>query len=81
MWDLSTHRCLLTLRGHSDTPMGLVQLYDGRVVSSSKDQTLRMWSLRGEGCCTHVLRGHAGNIFGLTQLGTGPRPTDPPASV
>ena len=48
---------LRTLTGHSDWVNTVVATDDGRVVSGSKDTTLRIWSLQS-GKCERILQGH-----------------------
>jgi WD40 repeat protein len=46
VWDPQTGQELATLRGHTQTVDGAVQLRDGRVLSWAWDCTLRLWNTR-----------------------------------
>ena len=50
VWDMATMKRTLTLRGHTETVKGLSELPDGRVVSWSLDETIRVWDLNTETC-------------------------------
>ena len=43
VWNVNTGVCERTLEGHSNDVQCLIQLADGRVVSGSRDQTLKVW--------------------------------------
>ena len=46
MWDVATGKCVATLEGHSDTVRSVAVFSGGRrVVSASKDNTLKVWDV------------------------------------
>ncbi|MCP5352246.1 MAG: hypothetical protein H6926_03530 [Chromatiales bacterium] len=53
---------LSTLEGHSDWVRAVAALPDGRLVSASDDQTLRIWAPGDDGRwqSVHTLEGHSG---------------------
>lgn len=55
--------CLCVLEGHSDEVVGALQMQDGRVLSWSKDRTLRLWD-GSSGTPGPVLSGHTDWICG-----------------
>ena len=57
----STWECLHSLRGHAFGVHAVSWTHCGRVVSGSRDYTIRVWNV-GEGVCTAVLRGHTRSI-------------------
>lgn len=44
VWDLASEAVLQALQGHTDQVFALAQLEDGRIVSGSQDETIRVWS-------------------------------------
>ena len=50
VWDMTTMKRTITLRGHLDVVKGFSELPDGRVVSWSLDGTMRVWDLNTETC-------------------------------
>jgi hypothetical protein len=66
--------CEKTLEGHSDHLEGhlhcLIQLADGRVVSGSRDQTLKVWNVN-TGYCERTLYGHSECVRCVVQLADG----------
>jgi predicted 2-oxoglutarate/Fe(II)-dependent dioxygenase YbiX len=50
------------LRGHSQSVLGLASADDGRLVSVSRDRTLRVWDLTLR-CCDALLHPHEGAIL------------------
>ncbi len=74
IWDVATGTCGAVLDGHSDGVCGLTALADGRLVSASRDTTLRVWARdgqRGTWACAGTLRGHTGEIYAVADLGDG----------
>ena len=60
----------LCLEGHADKVMTVLKLADGRVVSGSKDSTLRVWNaVTGE--CERTLEGHTGEVTSVVELADG----------
>ena len=46
VWDANTHRCVSTIRGHTDGVWALDYLEDGRkMISASVDGTARLWDV------------------------------------
>ena len=58
------------LEGHTSTVCGVAALADGRVVSASADNTLRVWNAT-TGACERVLEGHTNVVFGVAALADG----------
>lgn len=62
VWDVSKHRLLHRLQGHSDDIYGVAFSRDGRrVVTASDDTTLRLWSTE-EGKLIAKLEGHHDDV-------------------
>ena len=57
------------LAGHTDSVEGALALTDGRLLSWSKDGTLRLWSAQGE--ALGVLAGHTSSVNGALVLADG----------
>ena len=57
-------------QGHNDRVNCVAVLSDGRIVSGSKDGTLRVWD-SGGGACLHVLEGHSGSVYCVAALPEG----------
>ena len=78
MWNVSAKpapvatlkgECVMTLTGHSDAVVGLVQLSDGRLCSCSEDCLVMLWDLStAEGAHVATLSGHTGIVHCVTQL-------------
>ncbi len=65
--------CQETLTGHKDCVTSLLVLPDGRLVSGSYDNTIKLWDLskpQGERCMA-TLTGHEGRVHTLTLLPDG----------
>lgn len=45
VWDLTTHRQIIALRGHKDWITSMAVTSDGYLISGSKDKTLKIWKL------------------------------------
>jgi WD40 repeat protein len=52
--DLNVYKHVLQLSGHTGTITGLVAMSNGNLISSSSDQTLRLWTLYN-GACLDVI--------------------------
>ena len=52
-------QCLHTLRGHRSSVLCVAALPRDRIVSGSRDKTLRVWDVT-EGLCLQTMRGHTG---------------------
>ncbi len=73
-------RCFVTLEGHTDDVHGVVMTPDSqRVISYSKDKTVRVWEQggrlweRGGGYCLAKLEGHTDDVLGVTVTPDGRR--------
>ncbi|RAP34167.1 hypothetical protein DID80_07575 [Candidatus Marinamargulisbacteria bacterium SCGC AAA071-K20] len=65
------HSCIL--HGHTDWVNSVTQLEDGRLVSASNDNTLKVWDLtqdQGQECVA-TLQGHTSLVRSVTQLEDG----------
>lgn len=65
IWDIEKGEKKMDFIGHTATPRCIKVLKDGRLVSSGRDATLRIWKLdfeKGEGACEKVLEGHEASI-------------------
>jgi WD40 repeat protein len=62
--------CVLTLEGHTAAVSCVALLPDGRLVSGSYDNTVRVWDIES-GACPLVLRGHEKSVFKLIVLPDG----------
>ena len=51
MWDVNTGECMNTLSGHTNWVFTIIQLTDGRVVSGSGDNTLKVREINM--CCCY----------------------------
>ena len=61
-------QCLHTLRGHRSSVLCVAALPRDRIVSGSRDKTLRVWDVsEGGGNCLQTMRGHTGwvNCVGI----------------
>ncbi|KAI0181081.1 WD domain-containing protein [Hypoxylon sp. FL1284] len=61
VWDMSTGKCLYTLRGHTSTVRCLKMSDANTAISGSRDTTLRVWDIR-QGICRNVLVGHQASV-------------------
>ena len=55
--------------GRTDGVAGALELRDGRLLSWSKDSTLRLWTADGQSL--RVFEGHTGGVTGAVELGNG----------
>ncbi|MEI6605742.1 MAG: DUF4062 domain-containing protein, partial [Verrucomicrobiota bacterium] len=62
--------CLAVFEGHSGPVMGALELADGRILSWSYDETLRLWDGKS-GQCLAVLEGHSNEIRDALVLADG----------
>jgi WD40 repeat protein len=60
----------MTLVGHDDAVNCVIQLTDGRLVSGSRETTLRIWDTIS-GNCLMTLQGHTYGVNSVTQLTDG----------
>ena len=63
-------RCERQLQGHTKTVSCVVELRDGRVVSGSADNSLRVWDV-GTGQCERQLQGHTDEVSCVVELRDG----------
>lgn len=61
VWDMTSGRCLYTLRGHTSTVRCLKMSDANTAISGSRDTTLRVWDIR-QGVCKNVLVGHQASV-------------------
>ena len=50
IWDLSTGKCLKTLKGHSCGVRKLTMLKSGHLVSCSEDRKIKFWHIDSSEC-------------------------------
>lgn len=63
IWDASNHRCVKTLRGHTDGVWSLNYMDDGRkLISASVDGTARLWDVNA-GQSTATLAFHETKVY------------------
>lgn len=63
IWDANNHRCISTIRGHTDGVWGLDYLEDGKkLISASVDGTARLWDVNS-GQNTATLAYHENKIY------------------
>jgi WD40 repeat protein len=62
-WDMTTGKCLNTLRGHGNWVICLQTVAD-RLVTGSSDKTLKMWDLEKNECML-TLQGHTHSVICL----------------
>jgi WD40 repeat protein len=70
IWDLSTGKCIATLRGHSGSVISITQLADGKIASCSYDYHIKIWDLSTEQCVA-TLTGHSFSVKSIIQLSDG----------
>ena len=63
-------KCLFSLEGHENTISSLKLLNNSLLVSSSWDQTAKIWNLRTKSC-VFTLKGHKNIIWDVIQLNSG----------
>lgn len=78
VWDMKSGKCLKMLTGHTDAVFCVKVFDEGRrLVSSSRDHTIRVWGVDGGGDndwkCIRVLKGHTGWINSVCVVGGGMR--------
>ncbi|MCX6898313.1 MAG: WD40 repeat domain-containing protein, partial [Verrucomicrobia bacterium] len=69
-WDGQSGACLAVLEGHTDMVKGALALSDGRLLSWSGDNTLRLWDGQS-GACLAVLEGHTHWVYHALALSDG----------
>ncbi len=67
---------LRILTGHTDRVYAVAVTGDGRALSGSDDQTVRVWDL-DSGECSRVLQGHSGLVYAVAVTGDGARSRAP----
>ena len=77
---LRGHVCLVTLTGHTDDVNCVAELSDGRIISGSRDQTLKIWD-SSSGACVATLAGTSALLHASPSCQTAPsfpaRETEP----
>ncbi|MCV2219303.1 hypothetical protein [Thauera sp. Sel9] len=68
--DTLTDAELCALEGHADWVRGALELRDGRLLTWSSDQTLRIWRM-SDGACETVFRAHRAWICGALEAAPG----------
>jgi WD40 repeat protein len=78
IWDISKFgrgrlaKCIDRCVGHHERVLALFELFDGRLMSGSSDQTIRVWENSMENnvsrSCVRILRNNFSYIFSLLQL-------------
>jgi WD40 repeat protein len=68
-WD-GRRACLKVLEGHTEAINGAAALRDGRILSWSDDETLRLWDGQS-GACLKVFKGHTNRVAGAVALSDG----------
>ena len=71
VWAAATGKAQAVLRGHASAVLALAVSGD-RLVSGSRDSTLRVWRMGGPPAtwaCEHALAGHAGDVLCLAAFG------------
>lgn len=68
IWDVYTGKLLLNLMDHTEIVRDLTFAPDGslKLVSASRDKTLRVWDLKDDGNMMKVLRGHQHWVYCCT---------------
>ncbi|KAI0013918.1 WD40-repeat-containing domain protein [Xylariaceae sp. FL0662B] len=61
VWEMTSGKCLFTLRGHTSTVRCLKMSDENTAISGSRDTTLRVWDIR-QGVCRNVLVGHQASV-------------------
>ena len=64
---VATNPCTHVFAGHHSSVGGVVELHDGRILSWSKDKTLRIWN-QSNGEIITVLEGHSRAVTGVIGL-------------
>ncbi len=67
-WNVTSGERIKTLTGHTGTVLSLLQLRDGRLASSSYDNTIRVWK---NDKCDKVLTGHTNWVRKVVELTDG----------
>lgn len=65
-----TYQCLATLKGHEDWVSCILELKDGTISSSSRDNTIRLWDFN-DLKCKSILTGHKDWVNSLIELNNG----------
>ena len=64
IWDWSTNKQLMSLKGHTNFITVLKALGVSRLASGSRDKTVRIWDLKQK-VCLNTLRGHSQLVCSL----------------
>jgi WD40 repeat protein len=69
--DASKYSCSKVIQGHTNSIFTLLQLLDGRLLSGSGDNTIRLWDINDEFNLLKTLTGHVNYVNSLIQLKSG----------
>ncbi|KAK4159680.1 WD40-repeat-containing domain protein [Cladorrhinum sp. PSN259] len=65
IWDPATGKCVLTLKGHSNSVYSVAWSYDAaRLASGSSDNTVKIWD-PATGQCVSTLNGHSNTVWSV----------------
>jgi WD40 repeat protein/ankyrin repeat protein len=69
LWDIFSKQCLLRLNGHT-APVTAVAVMEGnkRIVSGSKDTTVKIWNMDSEKKCYHTFEGHTDSVNSIALI-------------
>ena len=70
IWDISSGQALMSLTGHTNAVINIIQLSDHILGSGSYDHTIKLWDLTN-GANLMTLRNHTNFVIGLMQLSNG----------
>ena len=62
VWDLKSHSIIKTLSGHLDGVWSLAIFQNTKLISGSRDKTIRIWNLQNNECI-QILRGHEDEVW------------------
>ena len=62
LWDMSTSKCVRTLKGHASWVRGVALIPNGKLLASgSRDETIKLWDM-STGKCVRTLKGHTDDV-------------------
>ena len=67
---LASGKCLRSLKGHTAAVYAVCSVIGGRVVTCSRDDTVRVWDV-ASGRCLQTLEGHVYGVLTVCDLGGG----------
>ena len=65
------YKCIHTLYGHKAAVISLIKLNDGKIVSGSRDNTIKIWDPLDNYKCIQTLDGHKKAVSSLIKLNDG----------